>query len=99
MSIDADREAAFVDGNAAAGAFAEVFRAEVSAVMLTCAACGRAGRFAERHVYAHGPGMVARCPHCGEVNARMVRTPTDMWLDLRGSSSWRIARDADPGPG
>ena len=30
------------------------------------------------------------CPHCGEVNARMVRTPAEMWLELHGSTSWRI---------
>jgi hypothetical protein len=91
MSVDVDGEAAFLDGNAVGGVFAEVFRTEVSAIMLTCATCGRAGRFADQRVYARGPGVVARCPYCGEVNARMVRTPTEMWLDLRGSSSWRIS--------
>jgi hypothetical protein len=83
-------ESGFVDGNAAAGAFAEAFATEVSVVVLTCAGCGRPGRFADRRVYDRGPGVVARCPYCGEVNARIVRTPTDIWLDLRGSSSWRI---------
>jgi uncharacterized Zn finger protein len=85
-----DGEAGYVDGNSAAGRFAEVFRSEVSAAMVTCANCGRSGRFADRHVYDRGPGVVARCPHCGEINARMVRTPTDMWVELNGSSSWRI---------
>jgi hypothetical protein len=82
--------AGYVDGNAAAGVFAEAFGAEVSASVVTCAGCGRPGRFADRHVYDRGPGMVARCPYCGEVNVRVVRTPTDVWLDLRGSASWRI---------
>jgi Family of unknown function (DUF6510) len=80
----------YVDGNAAAGMFAEAFRTEVTAATVTCAVCGRAGRFADRRVYHRGPGVVARCPYCGEVNARMVRTPTDVWLELHGSSSWRI---------
>jgi hypothetical protein len=83
-------ESGYVDGNAAAGMFAEAFRTEVSAATVTCACCGRSGRFADRIVYDRGPGLVARCPHCGEVNARMVRTPTDMWLELHGSTSWRI---------
>jgi Family of unknown function (DUF6510) len=88
--VDYD-EAEYVDGNAAAGAFAEAFRTEVTTTMVTCATCGRAGPFADQHVYDRGPGVVARCPTCGAVNARMVRTPTAMWLELHGSSSWRIA--------
>lgn len=90
-AIDATgAQARYVDGNAAAGMFAEAFGTEVSASMVTCAGCGQHGRFADRHVYDRGPGMVARCPECGEVNVHMVRTPTDIWLDLRGSASWRI---------
>jgi hypothetical protein len=85
-----DGESGYVDGNAAAGMFAEVFRMEVSTATVTCAGCGRSGLFADRHVYDRGPGLVARCPACGEVNARMVRTPTDVWIDLNGSTSWRI---------
>ncbi|GAA5185769.1 DUF6510 family protein [Rugosimonospora acidiphila] len=90
MTIDDDGKSGYVDGNAVAGALAEAFRAEVSTIVLTCVSCGGVGRFAERHVYDHGPGLVVRCPDCGEVNARVVRTPSDMWLDLRGSLSWRI---------
>lgn len=85
-----DSEYGYVDGNAAAGLFAEAIGAELSAATLTCANCGRPGRFADRRVYARAPGVVARCPYCGEVNARLVRTPTDIWLDLHGSSCWRI---------
>jgi hypothetical protein len=86
-----DSEYQYIDGNAVAGVFAEAFGAELSAVALTCASCGRAGQFADRRVYARAPGIVMRCPHCGEVNARLVRTPTDIWLDLHGSSRWRIS--------
>ena len=85
-----DGDCGYVDGNAAAGMFAEAFRTEVSIAAVTCAGCGRSGRLADRHVYHRGPGLVARCPYCGEVNARMVRTPTDLWLELHGSTSWRI---------
>jgi hypothetical protein len=88
--MDTDGNSGYVDGNAAAGVFAEAFGTEVSAATLTCARCGQAGRFADRHVYDRGPGVVVRCPSCGEVNAQLVRTGTDIWLDLRGSSSWRI---------
>ncbi len=85
-----DAQWGYVDGNAAVGMFAEAFGTEMSAAMVTCAGCGRCGRFADRRVYDRGPGLVARCPYCGEVNARMVRTPTDIWLELRGSTSLRI---------
>jgi hypothetical protein len=52
--------------------FAEAFRTEVS----TAANSGRSGRFADPHVYDRRPGQVSRCPHCGQVNAGMVRTPS-----------------------
>ena len=79
-----------VDGNAAAGAFTEVLGFDVTTAALTCAGCGRIAAFAESHVYNRGPGIVVRCPGCQAVLARLVRTPTDMWLDLGGAQSWRI---------
>lgn len=79
-----------VDGNSAAGAFAEVLGFDVTVATLTCAGCGRAGAFAESHVYDRAPGIVVRCPACEHVLARLARTPTDVWLDLRGADSWRI---------
>jgi hypothetical protein len=42
-------------------------------------------------VYAHGMGMVARCPHCDGVVMRMSRTPTHIWLDARGATSIAVA--------
>jgi hypothetical protein len=33
---------------------------------------------------------VVRCPGCDHVLVRLVQTPTDVWLDLRGAQSWRI---------
>jgi uncharacterized Zn finger protein len=83
-------EPTHVDGNAAGGAFAEVLGFDVTTAMLTCAGCGHVVAFAESHVYLRGPGIVVRCPSCGDVLARLVQTPTDVWLDLRGAQSWRI---------
>ncbi len=80
-----------VDGNAAAGAFAEVLGFDVTTAMLTCGKCCHATAFAESHVYNRGPGIVVRCPACDDVLARLVQTSTDMWLDFRGAQSWRIA--------
>jgi uncharacterized Zn finger protein len=83
-------EPTHVDGNAAAGAFAEVLGFDVTTAMLTCGGCGRVGVFAETHVYHRAPGIVVRCPNCDHVLARLVQTPTDVRLDLRGALSWRI---------
>jgi hypothetical protein len=84
-------EPTHVDGNAAAGAFAEVLGFDVTTATLTCGKCCRTGAFAEGHVYQRGPGIVVRCPGCEQVLARLVRTPTDVWLDFGGAQSWRVA--------
>ena len=83
-------EPTHVDGNAVAGAFAEVLGFDVTTATLTCGKCCHARAFAESHVYHRGPGIVVRCQGCGDVLARLVQTPTDVWLDLSGAQSWRV---------
>jgi hypothetical protein len=39
---------------------------------------------AEVRVFDHAPGVVARCPTCGQVLVRLVRGSGRAWLDLRG---------------
>ena len=77
-------------GSAAAGAFADVFGVDVSAVEVRCAGCGNSSVFARALAYLAGPGITVRCPGCAHVLARMVRTPDDVWLSLTGSASWRF---------
>jgi hypothetical protein len=79
-----------IDGNGAAGVFAEALGLDITTAVVTCAGCGNGGPFAETHVYDHGPGVVVRCTTCESVLARLVRTPTDAWLDLRDARSVRI---------
>lgn len=79
----------YIDGNGAGGPFGEALGIDATTTVLTCAHCGRACLFAETRVY-DGAGLVARCPGCTSVLARLVRTPTDAWLDLRGARSVRI---------
>jgi DNA-directed RNA polymerase subunit RPC12/RpoP len=55
-----------------------------------CAHCGSTSALAALHVYARAPGHVARCPGCGEVVLRMVRSPDAVWLDLRGAVRLRV---------
>jgi hypothetical protein len=83
---------AMLDGNAAAGPFAEVFAVDVTTVSVTCTGCGAVSAFAEQRAFLGGPGTVLRCPGCDHLLARVVQTPTDLWLDLSGSASWRFPR-------
>jgi hypothetical protein len=73
-----------LDGNVLAGALGEVFTFDITAAVGQCAHCLRTGPVAEARVYASAPGIVARCPGCGEVILRLVRASGRAWLDLRG---------------
>jgi hypothetical protein len=79
-----------LDGSAVAGQFAEVFAADVSSVTVTCGGCNAPAAFAEQQAFVAGPGTVIRCPGCDHIVARLVQTPDEIWLELRGSSSWRF---------
>jgi Family of unknown function (DUF6510) len=80
-----------VDGNAAGGMFGELFAVDITAARAKCAGCGAAELVGALLVYAHGMGMVARCPHCQGVVMRMSRTPTHVWLDAQGAQSIAVA--------
>jgi hypothetical protein len=79
-----------VDGNALAGALADIFAVDLTVAVGTCATCGRRGELATLILYQQAPGFVARCPGCDEVVLRLVRAPDCIWLDLRGTVSLRI---------
>jgi len=80
----------FVDGNALAGPLGEVFAVDVTVATSQCAACGQSNPVATLHVYAKAPGLVARCPGCGGVVMRLVRTPAGASLDMRGCVSLQM---------
>ena len=80
-----------VDGNAAGGMFGELFAMDITGARARCAGCGAAEMVGALLVYAHGMGMVARCPHCEGVVIRMSRTPTHLWLDAQGAKSIAVA--------
>lgn len=73
-----------LDGNAAAGALAEVFAPDITAAITTCAACGDGRPVGELRAYLLAPGVVLRCACCQAVQIRFVRAPGRAWLDLRG---------------
>jgi hypothetical protein len=75
---------AHLDGNVLAGALRELFTVDITTATGQCVSCGTTGAMGQARVYADAPGMVARCPACGEVVLRLVRTADRAWLDLRG---------------
>ena len=80
----------YLDGNTLAGPLREIFAADITVAIGRCAGCGRVGAVATLRVYAHAPGLVARCPECDSVVLRLVRGPDRAWLDLRGTVSLEV---------
>jgi hypothetical protein len=79
-----------LDGNAAAGVLSEVFSAEMTAALGTCAGCGATNAFGTALVYAQAPGTVLRCPACSAVLICIVRLPDGFVVDLSGVRRIRI---------
>ena len=73
-----------LDGNAAAGALADIFISEMTVARATCAKCGDTRRIGELRAYLRAPGIVLRCPTCHTAEVRIVRAEASAWLDLRG---------------
>lgn len=63
-----------LDGNSMAGALLEHFGTDMTSARGTCAHCGAAAQIAELRVYTKAPGMVGRCPSCGNVVVVVVQT-------------------------
>jgi hypothetical protein len=80
-----------LDGNAMAGDLREVFAADVTTALFTCAGCGHAGAVATLELYRLDMGTIARCPGCTDVVLRIVRLPGRVALDLRGAVRLEIS--------
>lgn len=87
----------YEDGNALAGPLSELFAVDVVSAEGRCTGCGTTGPVAQLRVYGPGagPGLVARCPVCGQVVLRVVRGEDSAWLDLRGTESLRFRLGTD----
>jgi uncharacterized Zn finger protein len=83
-----------LDGNALAGALSELFTFDVTSAAGKCVSCGEVHAIAQTLVFGSAPGLTARCPACGQVVLRLVRSPDRAWLDLRGLSSLEVPRPA-----
>ncbi len=81
-----------LDGNAAAGMLEELFGADMTMTPAECATCATVSEMGTLIVFAQAPGLVMRCPACGEIMLCLVTTPTSMNVDLRGVSYLRMKR-------
>ena len=78
-----------LDGNSAAGVLQQVFAAEVTTAVGTCAKCGARDEVGALLVY-RSAGIVLRCPHCDAAVMRVVESETRMWLEVGGLRSIEV---------
>ena len=79
-----------LDGNAIGGLLREVFGAELTNAIGTCAHCGAVGPLAETVVFLRGPGVVVRCRSCDAVLLVIVERQGLRCVDLQGLSALRM---------
>jgi hypothetical protein len=76
-------DALTLDGNAIAGLLHDVFAVEMTTAIGTCGDCGANEPVGATHVY-RGAGIVVRCPHCGNVLAKIVKDEGRVWIAFPG---------------
>ena len=74
-----------LDGNAIAGALAELFAVDLVPADCTCAHCGRSGPLAHYDLYADSPALVLRCVGCTGVVLRYSSAGGRIRLDMSGA--------------
>jgi Family of unknown function (DUF6510) len=84
-----------LDGNAAAGVLTEIFAAEMTTAVGTCAHCGATNALGATHVYMRAPGTVIRCPACTSVLVTVVHAGERVLVDLDGTRRLQIAAPRD----
>jgi hypothetical protein len=73
-----------LDGNAIAGVLHVAFGGEMTTARGTCSTCGNTSLVGALRVYLRGPGAVARCPMCGEVQLVLIEASGLVCVDLQG---------------
>jgi hypothetical protein len=84
-------EGLWLDGNGVAGALAEVFGAEMTAVVRACGSCGTAAALGAHRAY-RGAGLVLRCPACHDLAITVVSLPDRHVVQVRGSLRLELPR-------
>jgi recombinational DNA repair protein (RecF pathway) len=79
-----------LDGNAVAGLLQEVFAADMTTAIGSCATCHATDPVGAIHVY-RGAGIVLRCPHCDNTLAAIVKDEHRVWITLQGIRALELA--------
>lgn len=79
-----------LDGNAVAGLLREVFAADMTSAIGSCATCGATEPVGATHVY-RGAGIVLRCPRCDNTLAAIVRGERRVWITFQGIRALELA--------
>jgi len=88
---DADMNTALMlDGNAVAGQLQQIFGREMTTAMARCAGCGNEAEMGALMAFTRAPGVVLRCPACQAAIARIVETPSAIYLEARGAAYLRM---------
>lgn len=82
---------AVLDGNALAGALAEVLGADGTRARLRCRGCGAVDVAARAAVTVTAMGAIARCRTCGAVLLTVVDDGERRWVGLPGASAIGVA--------
>lgn len=91
MKNDADMNTALmVDGNAVAGQLAQIFGRDMTMAVARCAGCAHDAELGALMAFIRGPGVVLRCPACQQAIARVVETPSAIYLEARGAAFLRM---------
>jgi Zn finger protein HypA/HybF involved in hydrogenase expression len=83
-------DALMLDGNAVAGLLQDVFALEMTTALETCDGCGATEPVGAVHVY-RGAGVVLRCPHCGNVLAKIVQGRSHACISLLGARALEVS--------
>ena len=83
----------WLDGNAAAGPLARLFRVDATWVMVTCDTCHAEARLAQLRLYGGSMGIVLRCTKCGAVVLRAMERGKMLCLDARGAARLDVSSE------
>ena len=83
--------ALMVDGNAVAGRLEQIFGRDMTVAVARCAGCARDAALGALMAFTRVPGVVLRCPACQQAIARIVETPSAIYLEARGAAFIRMA--------
>jgi hypothetical protein len=87
-----------VDGNAVIGALSLALGTDLAQGWLECAGCGDSHAIARTLVYLRCPGMVLRCPGCGDVEVVVVEIRHRLTATLSGVAALHTRASGEPAP-